>query len=699
MTPPDLVLPISTIGPSVLGGSGAMQPDDKSITYTKVEGPKPEPAPLLPPEIKLSEEAEKRLAGYLNNELSTCAMERMPFIDKLVRLKEKYKAPRSDTPKDWPIANASQLVVPIIKTAVNTTSTRLYQTIMAAEPIASFRTEDQSFQDFAFDMERFMSVYMEERLDMPELLDGFITEIAMLGTGILEASTKIDRRLGVEYDEVLGDYATRTEDVHTGPISYHVPIADFWIRPAYTDPQKAPWCGKEVRLTWSEIKDMALSGEFNPDKIDRIWKFRGGVNGEVNKVVEKDEELENFRPMDRDLFHVHEITLRWDALGKGVEQEVMVYYHHPSNTILRRKFSGFKKRPWRVARFIKIPHCFYGEGLAEMLEALQEEISTQHNQRVDNATIANLRVILVSRLIQGLKPGDRLYSGKIIRVGNVKEDVGTLQLGDVYPSTVMNENISRGYVAEVSGVSAVATGQARPVSRASATAELGMMEEVNRRFDKAIKGIRRCLRLHSSDLFDLFVGHGTGGLAEEWLGPVRGQRLDAFLAYPSDVIERKIKVLVKATRSTLNREVEFQTQIAVFQLIIQMWGIIRNEAAQLSPQIIPVLSHEILKAIIPVFKKVMQYADAPDPDAAVSVLTVLQRILPSPEDMGGMGSAREDQAAGGIEQLLGEVRSSLERAGTAGEAEGFSRVGQLPEANGSRNGAGRGSASSRGVAR
>lgn len=664
----------------MFGGPGAAPVGDTSQDYTKVEGDKTEPAPMMPPDIEMSEQQERRFAEYLRQELSLCAGERWEHTAKFARLQEKYKAPRADGPKNWPIANASQLTVPIIKTAVNTTSTRLYQTAMAAEPLASYRTEDQAFQDFAFDMERFMAIYMEEKLDMPELLDGWITEISMLGTGILEASTVLQRRANGEWDEGLGEYRMRTEDVHAGPISYHIPVEDFWIRPAYTDLQKAPWCGKEIRPTWSEVKDMALSGTLDPKKIDKCWRYLGGVDGaEVPDTVKKNEELEKFRPTNRDIITLHELCVRWDVNGDGVDEEVMVYFHHPSSTILRKKFSGFKKRPWQVARFIKLPHCFYGEGLAEMLEALQEEISTQHNQRIDNATIANLRIILVQRLIQGLKPGDRLYTGKIVKVNNVRDDVGTLQIGDVYPSTVMNENISRGYVAEVSGVSPVATGQARPISRATASAELGMMEEVNRRFDKTMKSIRRALRAHSNALNDLFIGSGTGGLAEEWLGSVRGQRLEMFLAYPADVLRRKIKVQVKATSATMNKEVEFQSQIAVFQLIIQMWGLIRNEAAQLSPQLIPVLSHEILKAITPVFKKIMQYADAPDPDAAVSVLTVLQRILPSPEDFGGMGESRENQAQAGIEQLLGALRGDGGRAGAAPAPPGVAGMADVPD--------------------
>lgn len=666
-------LPISIIGPDPLANRGstsveAIPPGE----LRKEKGEKIKPAPMIPPEIKMSEEAESKLAQYLDSEISLCRNERFEFIARLARFKEKYRTKFPEFPKDWPIANASQIVVPVIKTAVHTLTARIYQTLMAAEPPASIRTQDTDYQDFAFDYEKFLEIYADERLELPNVLDSWVTELIKLGTGVLEVTTKLDRRAQVEYDPIANQYNKRVVESFAGPILYHVPLEDFWIRPAFQSPDTAPWCGKEVRLTWSQVKDMALSGEFDPDKIDRIWRFAGQSALEVPATTAVQEDIDKLRPQDRSTFGIHEITVRWDPDGDGLDEELMVYFHQPSRTILRRKYSGFRRRPWRVGRFIPIEHWFYGEGMCEILEHLQEEISTIHNQRIDNATIANLRIILVARLIKGLRPGDRLWSGKVVRVTDVKADVGTLQLGDVYPSTVMNENISQGYVHSVSGVGEVAQGQAQPVTRTTATAQLALLEELNRRFDKVVKGLRRTLRDVFRDLTDLFNKMGTGGLAEEWLGPVRGRRLEQFLTLPADLLNRKVKIQILATRSTVNREVEFQSQIAVWQLLLQMWQQISQTASQLSPGILPLLAHEFIKAVKPVFKKVMQYADAPDPDQAISVLTVLERILPAPEDMGGMGAASSDAATSALlEQLRARTNAELGGdAGNGGQAQG-----------------------------
>src|SRR5882762_166701 len=147
-------LPVSIIGPDPTYGRGAMGADSMGPEdFHKEDGEPIKPAPMSPPEIEMSERAEMRLIQYLDAEVTLCRNERFEFINRLARFKEKYRTKFPEFPKDWPIANASQIVVPVIKTAVHTLSARIYQTLMAAEPPASIRTQDQDYQDFATDYE------------------------------------------------------------------------------------------------------------------------------------------------------------------------------------------------------------------------------------------------------------------------------------------------------------------------------------------------------------------------------------------------------------------------------------------------------------------------------------------------------------------------------------------------------------------
>lgn len=103
---------------------------------------------------------------------------------------------------------------------------------------------------------------------------------------------------------------------------------------------------------------------------------------------------------------------------------------------------------------------------------------------------------------------------------------------------------------------------------------------------------------------------------------------------PGDYIHNNLTIQVYSTKATVNREVEFQSAIAVMNLIVQMGQQMLQLTQSLAPQASGVIAHELVKALRPVFKKVMQYADAPSADEAISVLNVLERVLPAPEMLG-----------------------------------------------------------------
>lgn len=643
------IFPLDYIGPSPYGSGGGFYMSNDEEDYTKIDGPKIKPSPMIPPEIDISEECMKRLSKYLDSEISVCNSERWSHIDKFSRLKQKYRTKFPEFPKNFPIPNSSQITIPIIKTNVDTLTSRLHQTVMAAEPLASVRTKDPVFQDFAGDWEIFLKLYSEEKMDMEDVLDTAITESIKLGTSVVETTRALVKRKVVKYDALGGKYQQEVKELYNGPICYNIPIEDFWIRPEWQDVQKAPWCGKVVRVSWSEIKDMALSGELNPDKINEIWKLPVSPGDVPSTVTDQDKE-EKTEPQFWQEYRLFELCVRWDVDGDGIDEELLVYYHWESRTILRIKFNTFKngQRPYDVFRYKKIEYRFYGEGMAEILEQLQEEISTQHNQRLDNATIAALKLILTGKSIKGLRPGDPLWGGKIIRTGgqNPGQDVTAFTLGEIYPSTRENELLSQSYVQQVSGIGETAMGNAQPVSRTTAAAQLSLLEELNRRFDKTLRGYRKCIRSIYNRVTDLFNQSGTNGLSLMWLGDIRGEQLESYITMPADALASKIKIQVTSTKATVNREVEMQTNIALMNLIIQNGQLLLSLVQGIAPQSLPTVVRLLLESITPVYKKVLQYADSADPEQAIKVLAFVESILPSPEDMGGMQQQAGMAAAG-----------------------------------------------------
>lgn len=693
----NFALPVTHIGPGAAGTSfGTIFAENlvgAQNEFTKLDGedgkpfnPKDVEVELLPPEIKFKENAEARLINYLCSELQAAESERWDSLADFARWRKKYRTKFPQFPKDWPIANASQITIPVIRTAVQTLTSRVFQTVMAADPILSMRTKNADYQDFAAAYEEFFGLYMTDKIDLEDTLDTVVTETIKLGTSIVEVTTKTDRRAIMKYDGLTKTYKKQIKDVYKGPIVYHFPIEDFWCRIGYQDIQTAPWCGKEIRVTWSQIKDMALSGDLNPEDINKIWMLPQD-QGDRAPGATAEEKIENREPMDWQQYRLFELSVRWDVDGDGLDEEILVYFHWESRTLLRRKFNTFRngRRPWIIFRYLRVPHRLYGEGMAEILEHLQEEISTIHNQRIDNATVANLQIILVKKLIRGLSPGDRLWSGKIVKADAA--DVGTLRLGEIYPSTVSNEQIAQQYAKEISGVGDNITGSNQPVTRTTATAQLSMLEEANRRFDKPIKSIRKSIVELGKHCTDLLCDYGTYGLAEDWMGTEKGQMIESFLANPLTFEPGYVRVQIKSTKSSVNREVEFQSAVAVMNMVVQMGQQFMQLAQMANPQAAGVVAHELVIALREPWKKVMQYSDSQDTEQALSVLNVLTRILPAPEDLGGLGSAEaaanaQGAAAGGRGAGPGNNGQSPAGGAAQGAADNSSLAALLAAAGG-----------------
>jgi hypothetical protein len=173
-----------------------------------------------------------------------------------------------------------------------------------------------------------------------------------------------------------------------------------------------------------------------------------------------------------------------------------------------------------------------------------------------------------------------------------------------------------------------------------------MLEEANRRFDKPIKSIRKSIREIGVHCTDLMADYGTNGLAEEWLGD-RGTVVEEMLSDPTTFAPGNVRVQTLSTKSSVNREVEFQSAVAVMNMVVQMGQQFMQLGSMANPQAAGVIAHELVNAIREPWKKVMQYSDSQNIDEAMSVLNVLTRILPAPEDLGGLAGAEAGANAQG----------------------------------------------------
>ncbi len=610
----------------------------------------------------------QEILSFIEEELALAEMERKEFVEKLARWKLAYNAPLPTSPKHFPIYNSSNLTVPVIKEIVNTIAAQIVQATLTARPYWVLKDLAAEWKPFIAILEEFLDIAAERELDYERAAIYWIIEAVKLGTSILEVSYDVDERKIYRYSEDGLRFYAKEVINHDGPLFSNVPLQKFWIRFHETDLQRARWVAKELTYSEWELREKARRNKFFG--VDRVINH---YRQNTDDVTEVEENTEKTVPSERRDYQIFEIWLTYDIDGDGKNEELLLYYHRDSKTFLSRQFTPYwhGKRPFVKLGYFPKEHRFYDEGLAEMLEAVQEGISTKHNQRSDNATMANLKMIIKRKMVKGLQPGDPLYNGKIIEVNDIWNDLREFQMAEIYPSTVNEEMILRQYAERVSGYNDAVGGAAMPVSRTTAAAQLALLQEQAKRIDLTVRGVRKgqadAIRL----VLELYHQFGLNGKGIAWLGE-RGRAVEVLFTLPRRVVEIGLAIKASSPTSVQNRQVKRENALALFNLIVQMYEKIMPLAQMLAPQQIGEIAHALVRSAHAYMSDVLETFESTDPEEVLAGLAVLERVLPAPEDFGGLESFRRTAETSEIISKVSRLEDLLrEVEGTRGGATGF----------------------------
>lgn len=592
------------------------------------------------------------ITNYIRDEINEALSERAGFEYKLARWKHVYEAPMAEGPKTFPFFGASDLTLPVVKEAVNTLVAQLVQSTMTARPFWVLQDLAEEWEVFVDKMEKFLDIGGERDVKINKTAIPWIIEAAMLGTSVLEVGHEVDVRKIYQRTADGKSAYPRDRVKHDGPISYNMSLSDFICRFGETDPQEMRWCAKRLRLNEVQLKEWESRGKLFG--VDAIIKPETG-DDRVNPDVKVAEAIEQTRPSSRRTWVVYEVWISYDIDGDDKMEELLLYYSEDLEQVVGREFHPYYHgmRPFVVLRYFPVPHRFFGQGLCEMLEQIQEAVSARFNQRSDNITINSLKMFLKRKGVRGLQPGDPLYSGKIIEVLDIHQDIRELQMGEIYPSTVQEELMLRDYGERLAGLNEATIGSALPVTRTTASAQLALLQEQAKRIDLTVRNIREGLNEVGFFTVALYFQFGVQGKALAWMGQ-RGEDVMAIFSLPKRVIELGLAIRTQVPTSLQNRQVKRENALAMFQLLNSLYEKMLPLVQVLAPEHLPSVVHAMVKGGQKFLGDVLEAFDTSDPEEALAGLTVLERVLPRADDLGGLEAfARSVESAEVLEKLSG----------------------------------------------
>jgi hypothetical protein len=449
---------------------------------------------MYPRELKLDPGVEENLKAFLDLELINHYMERDDFVNKLIRYQKEYWAEPKSKIKTFPFTGAASIVIPLTAIAVEAIHSRTMTTMFGLEDqVVSVKAKNKQWADYAVPFERFFNHELLNIIDIYRPLNDINLEITKLGTGVSKCSYERVLRHGVRIRD--GEEESFQVVVRDGASVYATPLGKFLMRFDEHDVATSQWCGEEHNDTIDDIEKKEKAGMFLPGTTDKLWAWVtrsvAGTVGVERKTQRAQELLEGRTPVWPKYIDWNEIWMNFDVNGSGEQREIVVCYHRGARLFMsiRNNWHHDLRRPYDTEVYFPVEHRWTGIGICKQNDQFQHEITTQHRQRLDNATIANMRMVKINKS-SGYGPGEPISVGKIWLVDN-KDDVESFQMGEIYNSAFQNEQATVIYSQQRTGVNEVTMGMPQVGTPGTATDALTRLQEGSKKFDFAYKNSKR----------------------------------------------------------------------------------------------------------------------------------------------------------------------------------------------------------------
>lgn len=574
----------------------------------------------------LQQRAVGHLMEYLKDEISRALSERRPLEEKWLKHQRTYKTIPLVQTKEFPFLGAANLVLPVGAIDTDTIYSRLMGILFGPENLWSCRALREDAVEFAPRLQEFLRWAQNAELGAYGASADWLLELCKLGTGVLKQRYRREQRLTYEFRETPGGPMQRFARtmVKDHPVIEHVSLYDFLVPAGTTDHQLAPWNSERLLLSWPQIEQRVRAGIYTGTDRLQAWASQDQGSWLQHELAE----MQMFTPGRPNKVELWESWVDFDVTGFGEPMPLVCTIHLPSMTYLRIDWNPFfhQERPFEVARYLRQEKQFYGIGVMELQEMIGDETTTMHNQRIDNATLAN-SVMMKGRKGIGLKDDEPLFPGRWFLLENM-DDVQTLQFGRPFDATLQNEEMLLGYGARRTGVNDYVMGNASP-SVGYGTAQTSILQhtEAAKRFDQTLREVRTGLGGAGRRCVELYQQFDSRGKEYQVLGEADGAVVHQILQMPTELIRHAVAIEVTATSASLNKEVQIRTNTIMMQLVSQFYeqafmGMQMVVNPQMPPQLRALAQHMVMGGAT-MMKRLLDSYDMQD----------ISRIIPDMQEL------------------------------------------------------------------
>lgn len=606
--------------------------------------------------VKLSGEAEIKLKAHLK--MRILALEdglRELHETKIVKWRKAYEATPREKTREFPFYNASNLVVPIIATFSDTLLARVMSAVLKTRPawvakiFGSHKDIDDSVRTGLEEFMEYVGIEPTE-LDLYRVYHEWFGEGIKYGTSVLKCPHEVRYHDEVIYESGDGSGGSDVkpsfmrEIEYEGPRPEKIAFEHFLIPPGCKSLESADIRVHKRVMIKSELEERRFFKIYDPAKVDLIMSRPDRTSPSYSQLMnEESAGAKTTGTYGYKEWDVYECWLNWPTPDGKFKPAIIATYHKSSDTLLRAIYDTHTLLPFALARLFYRDDMIYGYGFCETMWAFQEEISEQHNQRLDNRTIANTRVWRVSPDSK-LHAGYRIYPSACVPAE--KDEIEPLSAGDISQQTIEDERFSLELAERRAGISppmqGAGAGSQGKRGIYSAMGTLSVMQEGNRRTDLNISDLRYA---HTKLGRILLADYSKFGVRDKLLA-MFGDKESKIVKALEAVKSGRIGLPIYSSTASVNKEVEKQNLFLLVNLMRQHYMGIANLIGQASnmmtPEPVKKYMMEVIKASNIVMKNVLRNFDQEDVDL----------LVPEP-NLGGDGGQQTGQGAPGGPQIPG----------------------------------------------
>jgi len=449
---------------------------------------------LFSPGIELSQEMQEEILQYLIQEVDLVSTAREARENSWETWRRHREARPESPVVNFPWDGASNLVPGVAASNTNGVYSHVRRAFLKRAPLwtveATHTDEARRMKSFT----RFLNSFVEDpsKANVKRPLKTALYDAISLADQFVEVPW-VERRIKFKRPELDGTTQDVDRIIYSGPVFLPHRIDNVYARLEIEDLQETPFIAiRHDSFTKGKIQSLARDGFFgNIEEVVTASQSQFDDNKELSLGREGIDIVES---TDEPLISLWKAWVYWDIDGDGVPEDVIIWYHAETETIIRAELNDFGFRLITNMRYFPIPYSLYSMGVGSMAEHTQEEITTLHNMRINSLNIHSLQMMVTKRGTN-LGKREKFYPLKNITVDNPREDLQVLTFPDVSSSTLEAEMQAKRYLDLYTGVSEAMLGMPDQTAKSGTSPSLQMFlaQQGNAILETAIESLADAL--------------------------------------------------------------------------------------------------------------------------------------------------------------------------------------------------------------